>query len=176
MIQCLSLSHFLALFIPSSFRHTFKYNPNSDVSVELENSNSSADESNAAPYQPSPLQDLCYKVTGCAITVLNTIGPGLDSKIYENCMMIELAKQGLKFEYQRKVDVVYSGQKVGVVTLGLIVNEMLLVDCRSVAFFNETDFSENISYLKLTELPMVLMLNYKFGKLQWKKIAYDPTR
>jgi GxxExxY protein len=131
---------------------------------------------NAAPFVPSPLQDLCYKVTGCSITVLNTIGPGLDSKIYENCLMIELAKQGLNFEYQRKVDVVYSGQKVGVVTLGLVVNDSLLVDSRSVAFFNETDFSENISFLKLTKLPMVLMLNFKFGKLQWKKIAYDPTR
>ncbi|MDR1498078.1 MAG: GxxExxY protein [Puniceicoccales bacterium] len=127
-------------------------------------------------FQPTPLQDLCYKVTGCSITVLNTIGPGLDSKVYENCLMIELAKQGLQFEYQRKVDVVYSGQKVGVVTLGLIVSDMLLVDTRSVAFFNETDFSENISYLKLTQLPMVLMLNFKFGKLQWKKIAYDPNR
>jgi GxxExxY protein len=90
--------------------------------------------------------------------------------------MIELAKQGITFEYQRKVDVAYSGQKVGVVTLGLVVNDLLLVDTRSAAFFNETDFSENISFLKLTKLPMVLMLNFKFGKLQWKKIAYDPNR
>ena len=127
-------------------------------------------------FQPTPLQDLCYKATGCAITVLNTIGPGLDSKIYENCLMIELAKQGLRFEYQRKVDVVYSGQKVGVVTLGLVINDLLLVDVRSMAFFNETDFSENISHLKLTTLPMVLMLNFKVGKLQWKKISYDPNR
>ncbi|MDR0535934.1 MAG: GxxExxY protein [Puniceicoccales bacterium] len=133
-------------------------------------------DANGVPFQPPPLQDLCYKVTGCAITVLNTIGPGLDSKIYENCLMIELAKQGIDFEYQRKVDVVYSGQKVGVVTLGLVVGENLLVDARSVAFFNETDFSENISFLKLTKLPMVLMLNFKFGKLQWKKIVYDPSR
>lgn len=134
------------------------------------------DTSATPAFTPSPLQDLCYKVTGCAITVLNTIGPGLDAKIYENCMMIELAKQGLTFEYQRKVDVVYSEQKVGVVTLGIIVNEMLLLDCRVAPFFNETDFSENIAYLKMTKLPMVLMLNFKTGKLQWKKIAFDPTR
>ncbi len=146
--------------------------------MDMEHSNSESDVAleNALTHQPTPLQDLCYKVTGCAITVLNTVGPGLDPKIYENCMMIELAKQGLTFEYQRKVDVVYSGQKVGVVTIGLIVNDMLLVDCRSAAFFNETDFSENISYLKLSQLQMVLMLNFKFGKLQWKKIAYDPNR
>jgi GxxExxY protein len=125
---------------------------------------------------PSPLQDLCYKVTGCAITVLNTIGPGLDARIYENCMMLELAKQGVRFEYRRKVDVLYGDQQVGIVTLGVIANELLLLDCRSVANFNETDFSENISYLKLTQLPMVLMLNFKFGKLQWKKITYDPSR
>jgi len=133
-------------------------------------------EEGGAGYVPSPLQDLCYKVTGCAITVLNTVGPGLDPKIYENCMMIELAKQGLTFEYQLKVDVLYSEQKVGVVTLGLIINEMLLVDCRVAPFFNETDFSENIAYLKITKLPMVLMLNFKSGKLQWKKINFDPTR
>ncbi|MDR1497060.1 MAG: GxxExxY protein [Puniceicoccales bacterium] len=130
----------------------------------------------AGTIEPSLLQDICYKVTGCAITVLNTIGPGLDPKIYENCLMIELAKQGLRFEYQRKVDVVYSNQRVGVVTLGLSVNDLLLVDVRSVASFNETDFSENICYLKLTHLPMVLMLNFKSSKLQWKKITYNPNR
>jgi GxxExxY protein len=130
----------------------------------------------ALPFVPTPLQDLCYKVTGCAITVLNTVGPGLDAKIYENCLMLELKRAGLPFDYQRKVDVIYSECKVGVVTLGIVVNGMLLVDTRSVAFFNETDFSENISYLKLTKLPMVLMLNFKSGKLQWKKMAYDPNR
>ncbi|MDR2863444.1 MAG: GxxExxY protein [Puniceicoccales bacterium] len=149
---------------------------NTNIPSQAENSDQAGTSSPDLAFQPTPLQDLCYKVTGCAITVLNTIGPGLDSKIYENCMMIELAKQGLRFEYQRKVDVVYSGKKVGVVTLGVIVNDILLVDCRSAAFFNETDFSENISYLKLTQIPMVLMLNFKFGKLQWKKIAYDPNR
>jgi GxxExxY protein len=133
-------------------------------------------EGNKPPFQPTPLQDLCYKVTGCAITVLNTVGPGLDPRIYENCLMIELAKQGLHFEYQPKVDVVYENQKVGAVTLGIVINDLLLVDVKSVAFFNETDFSENVSYLKLKGLPMVLMLNFKFGKLQWKKIANDPNR
>ena len=150
---------------------------NKSETAEASATNGNTTETAGSPaFPPSPLHDLCYKVTGCAITVLNTIGPGLDARIYENCMMIELAKQGVRFEYMRKVDVLYADQKVGIVTLGVIANEMLLLDCRSVANFNETDFSENISYLKLTQLPMVLMLNFKSGKLQWKKIAYDPAR
>lgn len=125
---------------------------------------------------PNPLQDLAYKVTGCAITVLNAIGPGLDLAIYRKALLMELKKQGLETETDVEARITYEGKLLGKVELGLVVGKQLLVDLRSHEHFQDTDFSENIAYLKASQLPMVLMLNFRFGKLQWKKIVFDPTR
>ena len=125
---------------------------------------------------PNPLQDLAYKVTGCAITVLNAIGPGLDLAIYRKALVMELKKQGLETETEREVRITYDGKLLGKAELGLVVGGQLFVDLRSHEHFQETDFSENIALLKASQLPMVLMLNFRFGKLQWKKIVFDPTR
>ena len=124
----------------------------------------------------NPLQDLAYKVTGCAITVLNAIGPGLDLAIYRKALLMELKKQGLEAETDVEVKVTYDGKLVGKVELGLVVGGQLLVDLRSHERFQETDFAENFALLKAGQLPMVLMLNFRFGKLQWKKIVFDPSR
>ena len=126
--------------------------------------------------QPNPLQDLAYKVTGCAITVLNCLGPGLDLAIYRKALLIELKKQGLKVEAERELEFAYEGKTVGKAEVGPVVEGQILVDLRSHERFLETDFSENIAHLKASKLGMALMLNFRFGKLQWKKIAFDPTR
>lgn len=126
--------------------------------------------------QPNPLQDLAYKVTGCAITVLNALGPGLDLAVYRKALLIEFKKQGLKVEAERELEFAYEGKTVGKAEVGPIVEGQILVDLRSHERFLETDFSENIAYLKASKLGMALMLNFRFGKLQWKKIAFDPAR
>lgn len=126
--------------------------------------------------QPNPLQDLAYKVTGCAITVLNSVGPGLDLAVYRKAMMLELKKQGIKAEASRELEFVHEGKVVGKAEVGPVVEGQILVDLRSHERFLDTDFSENIAHLKASKLGMALMLNFRFGKLQWKKIAFDPTR
>jgi GxxExxY protein len=128
------------------------------------------------PGAPNPLQDLAYKVTGCAITVLNAIGPGLDLAIYRKALLMELTKQGLEAETDVEVRITYDGKLLGKAELGVVVAKQLLVDLRSHEHFQDTDFSENLALLKASQLPMVLMLNFRFGKLQWKKIVFDPTR
>ena len=123
-----------------------------------------------------PVSAACYKITGCAINILNTIGPGLNASIYENCLMIELAKQNIGFEAKKEIEIVYDGQKVGSTIVPLIVGKLIVVRCISSNKFNETDYSENIAYLKNLNLPLALLLNFQFGKLQWKKIVVDPER
>lgn len=126
--------------------------------------------------QPNPLQDLAYKLTGCAITVLNSIGPGLEISVYRKALLLELKKQGFKVEAEREISFTHEGKVVGKAEIGPVVEGQVLIDLRSHERFLETDFSENIAYLKASKLGLALMLNFRFGKLQWKKIAFDPTR
>ena len=59
------------------------------------------------------INQLSYKVIGCAIEVHKHMGPGLLESIYEKCMMYELRQQGLKAVSQVGVPVIYKGEDMG---------------------------------------------------------------
>lgn len=62
-------------------------------------------------------------IIGAAMKVLNNLKPGLDEKIYERALMIELAKQGLSWDQQKNFPVHYDGQHIGTLIPDLVVAE-----------------------------------------------------
>lgn len=68
-------------------------------------------------------KELSEDIIGAAMTVLNALKPGLDEKIYENALVIELRKRAHKIDQQRKFPVYYDGQWVGTLVPDLIVDE-----------------------------------------------------
>ena len=101
--------------------------------------------------------------------VLNTLKPGLDEKAYENALVIELKKRGHQVEQQRRFDVFYEGQLVHTMVPDLIVDESLIVDPKVVESFCDTHFAQMPGYLTITNLRVVLLLNFKFADLRWKR-------
>lgn len=59
------------------------------------------------------LHALTERIIGCAFKVSNTLGCGFLEKVYENALVIELRKNGLKAEPQQLVEVLYDGHVVG---------------------------------------------------------------
>lgn len=119
------------------------------------------------------LQELCYKITGCAIDILNSLGPGLPADVYSACLKIEMDKRGIAYCSDCSRPLIYGGETVGDVRVPFVVAERLAVACFSSDVFNETDHSRFISCLRALDLPMALLLNFQFGKLQWKKISSE---
>lgn len=119
------------------------------------------------------LQEICYKITGCAIDILNSIGPGLPDDVYSACLRIEMDKRGIPYRRDCSRPLIYGGETVGDVRVPFVVSERLAVACFATDVFNETDHSRFISCLRALDLPMALLLNFQFGKLQWKKISSD---
>jgi len=69
--------------------------------------------------------------------VLNELKPGLDEKLYENALLIELAHAGLRVEQQKRYPVFYRGQSIGTLIPDLIVEGKVIVDPKVVTAFNE---------------------------------------
>ena len=46
--------------------------------------------------------DISHMIIGSAMQVLNTLRPGLDEKLYENALVIELSRRGLRVEQQKR--------------------------------------------------------------------------
>ncbi len=118
-----------------------------------------------------PHKELSHDIIGAAMKVLNSLRPGLDEKIYENALVIELRKRGHRVEQQRQFRVFYEGQEVGNLVPDLIVDEAVIADPKVVTAFNETHLAQMIGYLAITGLELALLLNFKQAKLEWKRVV-----
>lgn len=118
-----------------------------------------------------PDTELTEKIIGAAYTVLNALKPGLDEKLYERALVIELAKQGLRSDAQKQFPVHYDGQLIGTLIPDLIVESLVIVDPKVVSEFNETHLAQMIGYLNITGLQTALLLNFKHPKVGIKRVS-----
>jgi GxxExxY protein len=115
--------------------------------------------------------ELSESMIGAAMMVLNRLKPGLDEKLYENALVIELGKQGHKVDQQRQFPVHYDDQLIGLLIPDLIVDDLVIVDPKVVTTFNESHEAQMIGYLNITALRLAILLNFKHAKLAWKRIV-----
>ena len=115
--------------------------------------------------------ELSESIIGSAIKVLNTLRPGLDEKLYENALVIELRNRGHRVEQQRHYPVNYDGQLIGTLIPDVIVDELVIVDPKVVTAFNDTHVAQMLGYLNITQLNLALLINFKFAKLDWKRVV-----
>jgi len=118
-----------------------------------------------------PHKELSHDIIGAAMKVLNTLKPGLDEKLYENALVIELRKRGHKVDQQKQFPVFYDAQEIGKLIPDLIVDGAVIVDPKVVTAFNETHIAQMIGYLAITGLRLALLLNFKNAKLEVKRVA-----
>jgi len=115
--------------------------------------------------------ELSEKIIGAAMRVLNELKPGLDEKIYENALVLEFVEMGLAVEQQRRFDVHYKGQSVGLLVPDLIVDGKVVVDTKVVTAFNESHIAQMIGYLAITGMDLGLLINFKNAKLEWNRVV-----
>jgi GxxExxY protein len=121
--------------------------------------------------EDSPNVELTKIVIGAAMKVLNTLKPGLDEKLYERALIIELAKQNLQCQQQKQYDVFYDGQFIGTLIPDLIIDGRLIVDAKVVTEFNDSHMAQMLGYLNITGLRTALLFNFKHADLRIKRIS-----
>jgi GxxExxY protein len=116
-------------------------------------------------------KDLSEAIIGAAMTVLNSLRPGVDEKLYERALVIELTKRGHRVEPQRQYPVFYDDQHIGTLIPDLIVDDAVIVDCKVVTNFADVHLAQMLGYLNITGLRLAILLNFKSARLEWKRIA-----
>ena len=118
-------------------------------------------------------EEITKDIVGAAMAVLNELKPGLDEKLYENALVIELRTRGHTVEQQREYPVRYRGEFIGKLVPDLIVDSKVITDPKVVAAFNETHVAQMVGYLNITGLQVALLLSFKESKLNWKRIVNE---
>jgi len=115
-------------------------------------------------------EELSREIIGAAMVVLNELKPGLDEKLYERAMMIELKHRGHNISIQAAFPVSYRSQSIGNLIPDLIVDDAVIVDPKVVSCFNDTHVAQMIGYLNITHLDLALLINFKNARLEWKRV------
>ena len=115
-------------------------------------------------------EELSGKIIGAAMDVLNELRPGLDEKLYERAMIIELKRRGHSLSIQRAFPVSYRGELIGNLIPDLIVDDAVIVDPKVAAGFTDTHVAQMLGYLNITGLDLALLLNFKNARLEWKRV------
>src|ERR1700722_5893101 len=118
-------------------------------------------------------EEITQAIIGAAMAVLNELKPGLDEKLYENALVIELAARGHTAEQQREYPVQYRGHFIGKLVPDLIVDGKVIADPKVVTAFNDTHVAQMLGYLNITGLSVALLLNFKNARLEWKRVVNE---
>src|SRR5271166_165982 len=116
-------------------------------------------------------EKITQDIIGAAMAVLNELKPGLDEKLYENALVIELIARGHKVEQQREFPVHYRGHFIGKLVPDLIVDGKVIADPKVASAFNDTHIAQMLGYLNITSLEVALLLNFKESTLAWKRVV-----
>ena len=116
-------------------------------------------------------EEVTKAILGAAMAVLNELKPGLDEKLYENALVIELVARGHTVEQQREFPVFYRGHFIGKLVPDLIVDGKVVVDPKVASAFNDTHIAQMLGYLQITGLEVALLLNFKQATLTWKRVV-----
>jgi GxxExxY protein len=116
-------------------------------------------------------EEITKAIIGAAMAVLNELKPGLDEKLYENALVIELVAREHTVEQQREFPVHYRGHFIGKLVPDLIVDGKVIADPKVVSVFNDTHIAQMLGYLNITGLEVALLLNFKESTLTWKRVV-----
>jgi GxxExxY protein len=88
-------------------------------------------------------------------------GPGLIESVYEEALVEELVRRGMKVERQLQVPIVYKGKLLATpLRLDLKVNGLVLVDNKAVSEWNPVFEAQMLTYLRLTKLKLGIVINF----------------
>ena len=105
--------------------------------------------------------ELTHEIIGAAIEVHKNLGPGLLESTYEECLCHELSQRGIPFERQKPIPVIYKGVKLDCgYRLDLLVADRVILELKSVETLAPIHDSIMITYLKLSEHRIGLLMNF----------------
>jgi len=107
------------------------------------------------------LNELTYKVIGCAIEVHKQLGPGLLESVYEKCFLKELELRGIAHKNQIWAPIEYKGLRVDTeLRLDVLIEDILCVELKAQQGLLPVHDAILLSYMQLMQKPKGILINF----------------
>lgn len=105
--------------------------------------------------------ELSERIIGAAIAVHRALGPGMLESTYSRCLAYELTDQGLYVEVGKPLPIVYRNLKIeNAYRIDMLVEHRVILELKAVEHIERVHISQLITYLKLSNLSVGLLLNF----------------
>ena len=112
---------------------------------------------------PPAVEEVVTKVLDVGFTVHKALGPGFKERIYERAFCLELDDRKMKFECEKKIEVVYKNWRIPGQKVDLVVEGVVLVELKAVPQLKRIHRRQVLSYLKTMNLRIGLLMNFNVG-------------
>jgi GxxExxY protein len=120
-----------------------------------------------APIRSTTPQQVSHAVITAAMTVHTELGPGLLESTYTACLQYELRQAGFRSAAQLGLPVVYRGVKLDLgYLMDLIVEDLVVVEIKSVDGISPVHQAQILSYLQLSGKSIGLLINFNVVHLR----------
>ena len=116
------------------------------------------------------IEELTYKINGCAMKVHNKLGNGFQEVIYQRCLAIELSRAGLLFAREVEQIIYYDEIEVGKRRADFIIENIVSVEIKALINLENAHLVQAKNYVVAYKFPIGLLINFGATSLQFKKI------
>lgn len=119
------------------------------------------------------IDEITYKINGCAMKVHNTLGNGFQEVIYQRCLAVEMERSQLVFGREIEQIIYYDGLEVGARRADFVVEGRIIVELKALIDLEPVHLAQAKNYVVAYDFPVGLLINFGAMKLQYNKI-YNP--
>jgi len=114
--------------------------------------------------------ELTHSILNCCFEVMRELGPGFLEKVYKNALLLAMEQSGLQVEIEKPYGVVFRKKIIGRYIADLVVNQTVIVELKCTECLISEHQAQLFNYLKVTNLPVGLLINFRHRKLEWKRL------
>ncbi|MFI5160946.1 MAG: GxxExxY protein [Sphingobacteriales bacterium] len=115
-------------------------------------------------------EELTHKIIGCAMQVHSALGNGFQEVIYQNALEIEMAEQGMKFEREKEMPILYRGRQVGTRRVDFFIGSEIMLELKATIQLEDVHLAQAINYLEAFNKEIGLLINFGSQSLTFKRL------
>lgn len=115
-------------------------------------------------------KELTHKIIGCSMKVHSTLGNGFQEVIYQRALAIEMEKQGLSYEREMEMVILYDDIQIGTRRVDFFVENKIMVELKARIQLEDVHLAQAMNYCQAYNLPMGLLINFGSKSLEFKRV------
>ncbi len=123
-------------------------------------------------HNQSLYSEITEKILQCSFDIMNELGSGFLEAVYKNGLALAIKEKGLKIEPEKRFEVIFRGQKIGLYIADLIVEDTVIVELKCCEQLLPEHQAQLINYLKVSGVSVGLLINFGKRKVEYKRLHH----